>query len=59
MSSAYHAAVVKNQPKAKQDNLDESKNERVRLQEAPDLNRSLSVAYYLKDRASAHSAQFW
>ena len=31
------------------DNLDESKNERVRLQEALDLNRSLAVAYYLKE----------
>lgn len=31
------------------DNLDESKNERVRLQEALDLNRSLAVGYYLKE----------
>jgi transposase len=35
--------------------LDESKNERVRLQEALDLNRSLSVAYYLKEDLS----QIW
>lgn len=100
MSSAYHAAVVKNLPKAKQvfdrfhivklmndkltqlrrdlqseaeqmdrkvlkglrwllmkhpDKLDESKNERVRLQEALDLNRSLAVAYYLKEDLS----QLW
>jgi len=100
MSSAYHAAVVKNLPNAKQvfdrfhitklmndkltqlrrdvqseaetmdrkvlkglrwlllkhpDNLDESKNERVRLQEALDLNRSLAVAYYLKEDLS----QLW
>jgi transposase len=34
------------------ENLDESKNERVRLQEALDLNRSLSVAYYLKEDLS-------
>lgn len=31
------------------DNLDDSKNERVRLQEALDLNRSLAIAYYLKE----------
>lgn len=31
------------------DNLDDSKNEGVRLQEALDLNRSLAVAYYLKE----------
>lgn len=31
------------------DNLNESKNERVRLQEALDLNRSLAVGYYLKE----------
>jgi transposase len=31
------------------DNLDESKNERVRLQEALDLNRSLAAGYYLKE----------
>lgn len=31
------------------DNLDESKNEHVRLQEALDLNRSLALAYYLKE----------
>ena len=37
------------------DNLDESKNERVRLQEALDLNRSLAVAYYLKEDLS----QIW
>jgi transposase len=37
------------------ENLDESKNERVRLQEALDLNRSLSVAYYLKEDPS----QIW
>ncbi|MFO1000111.1 MAG: ISL3 family transposase [Planctomycetaceae bacterium] len=37
------------------DHLDESKNERVRLQEALDLNRSLSVAYYLKEDLS----QIW
>jgi transposase len=100
MSSAYHAAVVKNLPNAKQvfdrfhitklmndkltqlrrdvqaeaatmdrnvlkglrwlllkhpENLDDSKNERVRLQEALDLNRSLSVAYYLKEDLS----QIW
>jgi len=36
-------------------NLDESKNERVRLQEALDLNRSLAVAYYLKEDLS----QLW
>ncbi|MEI7700546.1 MAG: ISL3 family transposase [Planctomycetia bacterium] len=100
MSSAYHAAVIKNLPNAKQvfdrfrlvklmndkltqlrrdlqseaeqmdrkvlkglrwllmkhpDKLDESKNERVRLQEALDLNRSLAVAYYLKEDLS----QIW
>ena len=100
MSSAYHAAVVKNLPNAKQvfdrfhitklmndkltqlrrdvqaeaatmdrnvlkglrwlllkhpENLDDSKNERVRLQEALDMNRSLSVAYYLKEDLS----QIW
>jgi len=100
MSSAYHAAVVKNLPNAKQvfdrfhitklmndkltqlrrdvqaeattmdrqvlkglrwlllkhpENLDDSKNERVRLQEALDLNRSLSVTYYLKEDLS----QIW
>lgn len=94
MSSAYHAAVTKHLPKAKQvfdrfhivklmneklpqlrrdlqregemidrkvlkgpcwlliqhpSNLDDSKNERVRLQEALDLNRALAVAYYLKE----------
>ena len=37
------------------DHLDESKNERVRLQEALDLNRSLAVAYYLKEDLS----QIW
>jgi transposase len=37
------------------DKLDESKNERVRLQEALDLNRSLAVAYYLKEDLS----QLW
>ena len=37
------------------DNLDESKNERVRLQEALDPNRSLAVAYYLKEDLS----QIW
>ena len=37
------------------DHLDESKNERIRLQEALDLNRSLSVAYYLKEDLS----QIW
>lgn len=37
------------------DNLDESKNERVRLQEALDLNHSLAVAYYLKEDLS----QIW
>ena len=31
------------------DDLDESKNERARLQEALDLNESLAIAYYLKD----------
>lgn len=31
------------------ENLDEEKNERGRLEEALDLNRSLSIAYYLKD----------
>jgi len=36
-------------------NLDESKNERVRLQDALDLNRSLAVAYYLKEDLS----QLW
>ena len=30
-------------------NLDDSKNERVRLQEALDLNRSLAITYYLKE----------
>ena len=100
MSSAYHAAVVKNLPKAKQvfdrfhitklmndkltqlrrdvqaeaatmdrnvlkglrwlllkhpENLDDSKNERVRLQEALDLNRAVAVAYYLKEDLS----QIW
>ena len=37
------------------DNLDESKNERTRLEEALALNRSLSIAYYLKDDLS----QIW
>lgn len=37
------------------DHLDESKNETVRLQEALDLNRSLAVAYYLKEDLS----QIW
>ena len=37
------------------DNPDESKNERVRLQEALDLNRSLAVAYYRKEDLS----QIW
>jgi transposase len=31
------------------ENLDEEKNERERLEEALQLNRSLSIAYYLKD----------
>jgi transposase len=35
--------------------LYESKNERVRLQEALDLNRSLAIAYYLKEDLS----QIW
>ncbi|MFO1001224.1 MAG: transposase [Planctomycetaceae bacterium] len=34
------------------DHLDDSKNERVRLQEALDLNRSLAAAYYLKEDLS-------
>ncbi len=37
------------------ENLDESKNERTRLQEALDLNRSLAVAYYQKEDLS----QIW
>ena len=37
------------------ENLDELKNERTRLQEALDLNRSLAVAYYLKEDLS----QIW
>ena len=37
------------------DNLDESKNERTRLQEALDLNQPLATAYYLKDDLS----QIW
>ena len=37
------------------DNLDDSKNERTRLQEALDLNQSLATAYYLKDDLS----QLW
>ena len=37
------------------DHLDETKNERVRLQEALNLNRSLAVAYYLKEDLS----QIW
>ena len=37
------------------ENLDESKNERIRLQEALDLNRSLALAYYLKEDLS----QIW
>lgn len=37
------------------DNLDESKNERARLQEALDLNEPLATAYYLKDDLS----QIW
>ncbi len=36
-------------------NLDNSKNDRVRLQEALELNRSLAVAYYLKEDLS----QIW
>jgi transposase len=38
-----------------QDNLDESKNERVRLEEALALNESLATAYYLKEDLS----QIW
>jgi len=37
------------------ENLDESKNERIRLQEALDLNKSLATAYYLKEDLS----QIW
>jgi transposase len=37
------------------DNLDESKNERARLEEALTLNQSLATAYYLKDDLS----QIW
>jgi transposase len=37
------------------DNLDESKNERTRLEEALALNQSLATAYYLKDDLS----QIW
>jgi len=37
------------------ENLDESKNERARLEEALELNRPLAIAYYLKDELR----QFW
>ena len=40
------------------DNLDESKNERTRLEEALALNRSLATAYYLKDDLSQIWQQF-
>jgi transposase len=37
------------------ENLDETKNERARLEEALALNKSLAIAYYLKDELR----QFW
>lgn len=40
------------------DNLDESKNERTRLEEALALNHSLATAYYLKDDLSQIWQQF-
>jgi transposase len=54
----YHEATKLDKPVLKgtrwlllknPDNLDESRNERVRLEEALELNESLAAAYYLKE----------